>query len=149
MKFRIVLAQLLVLGLFACSSDPTTSGGHDAGVPDDGSMGAMDSGGGSNDSGIGADSSASKPATPQLLGVAKLSGGLHVTWKLNDTGLTGTELWRKKDTGSYAKLTGLPGTATSYHDASASTGGANYCYQVMTLKGSEMSDMSNEVCGTP
>jgi hypothetical protein len=68
--------------------------------------------------------------------------------EVNDTGLTGVQLWRKKDSGTYAKEFTLPGTATSQHDEGAMAPGM-YCYQVMTIRGADMSDMSPEKCGTP
>ncbi len=96
----------------------------------------------------GTDAATGQPATPEVLSVEPLAGGLHVMWKLNATGLTGVQLWRKKDSGSYAKAFSLPGTATSQHDEGATAPGT-YCYQVMTVKGAEMSEMSPEKCGTP
>lgn len=89
------------------------------------------------------------PATPTVVSVAKMGGALHVTWKLNNTGLTGVELWRKKDAGTYSKVVSVPGTATSYHDTSANAAGATYCFQVKAIKGDMTSDASNEMCGTP
>ena len=106
----------------------------------------MDSGAGGVDSAMEASSAA--PATPEVVSVEPLGGGLHVIWKLNDTALTGVQLWRKKGTGTYAKAYSLPGSATSQHDGAAVAPGP-YCYQVMTSRGSEMSAMSPEKCGTP
>ena len=109
---------------------------------------AVDGGGGS-DAGESMDGMAmGKPGTPQIAAVAKMGGALHVSWKLNDTGLTSVELWRKKATGDYAVAYTLPGSATSQHDMQA-TDSAQYCYKVMTHRDSDMSDMSNEMCGTP
>jgi hypothetical protein len=149
----IAFAFLLAVGV-GCSSS-TTSTATDAGsepiadaaTHDDGGTGTVvDSGSGAVDS--GAEAASSKPATPTVVSAEPLGGGLHVTWKLNDTGLTGVQLWRKKDSGAYAKAYTLPGTATSQHDGAATAPGT-YCYQVMTIRGSDMSDMSPEKCGTP
>jgi hypothetical protein len=149
----IAFAFLLAAGV-GCSSS-TTSTATDAGSEqaadaathdDGGTATGVDSGSGAADS--GAEPASSKPATPTVASVEPLTGGLHVTWKLNDTGLTAVELWRKKDSGAYAKAYTLPGTATSQHDEAAMAPGM-YCYQVMTIRGSDMSDMSPEKCGTP
>lgn len=142
------LVAVSVSGVLACSSStsPATISG-DSGMSDDASMTDHDSGV-TTDSGVSADATGT-PMTPQVSGVNKMAGALHVTWKLNDTGLSAVQLWRKKDAAAYAKLVSLPGTATSYHDTSASMAGANYCFQVMTLRGDSMSAMSAEVCGTP
>jgi hypothetical protein len=90
-----------------------------------------------------------KPITPQVTMVMKMGGALHATWKLNDKSLTGVELWRAKDAEPAAKVVGLPGTATSYHDTGASTSSSKYCYQVMTVRAGETSEMSNAVCASP
>ena len=128
----IAFAFLLVFTGAGCSSTTTptpsaTDAGSehpaDAGTHDDSGSGAVDS---------GADAASGKPATPEVLSVEPLAGGLHVMWKLNGTGLTGVELWRKKDAGTYAKAYTLPGTATSQHDEAAMAPG-KYCYQVMTI----------------
>lgn len=142
----VPFALLLALAGAGCSSTTTpTSTSADSGA-DSGLQAPVDSGTGALDS--GAEAASGKPATPQVVSVEPLAGGLHVTWKLNGTGLTGVELWRKKDAGTYAKAFSLPGTATSQHDDGATAPGT-YCYQVMVVRGSEMSDMSPEKCGTP
>ena len=145
MRTLALLASAFVLSSLGCSSssDGPTTGATDTGMGMGTDMGT--------DGPMGADAdetSASKPATPTLVGVEKLSGALHVTWTLNDTGLTNVFLFRKKDAGAYAKAYTLPGTATSQHDMGAMAG-STYCYQVQTVKGGVMSDLSNEKCGTP
>ena len=143
-SFAFVLAFVGV----ACSSSTSAPTPADSGTPatpaDSGPEG-VDSGGGVDS---GAEAASGKPATPEVVSVAPLSGGLHVTWKLNGTALTGVELWRKKDTGAYAKAYTLPGTATSQHDGAATAPGM-YCYQVKTVRDSETSELSAEKCGTP
>jgi hypothetical protein len=89
-----------------------------------------------------------KPATPTIVSVMKMGGNLHVTWKLNSTGVSSVYLFRKKDAGTYEKAYTLPGTATSQHDTGASAPGT-FCYQVQTVKAGVESDLSNEMCGTP
>lgn len=155
MRHSSIAFALLLAGGFGCSSNTTstvTDAGSehaDGGTHDGTGTGTeVDSGSGAVDSGGDAEPASSKPATPTVVSAAPLGGGLHVTWKLNDTGLTGVELWRKKDSGTYAKAYTLPGTATSQHDGAATAPGM-YCYQVMTIRGSDMSDMSPEKCGTP
>lgn len=142
-----LIPSVLALCVFGCSSGTTTGTGADADTSTS-DTGTADADGGA-DAELVVDAAVTKPITPQIASVAKMSGALHVTWKLNDTGLSGVELWRKKDAGTYAKLLGLPGSATNYHDTSADAAGSNYCYQVMTVKGDAASDKSNEVCGTP
>ena len=146
MKYSVVsFACVLAVAAVACSSTTTHTP-----TPSDADAGEHvmheDSGASEVDSGV--EASSSKPATPAVVSVEPLAGGLHVTWKLNGTGLTGVELWRKKDAGTYAKAFSLPGSATSQHDEGASAPGT-FCYQVMTIRGSEMSEMSAEKCGTP
>jgi hypothetical protein len=93
-------------------------------------------------------STAAKPHAPTIVSVAQMAGNLHVTWKLNDTGLTSVYVFRKKDAGTYEKAYTLPGSATSQHDTGASAPGT-FCYQVQTVKDGVESDLSNEMCGTP
>ena len=142
-KFLFVAA----ITLAGCSSSSTSS--TDGGSSQD-TGASSDSGGTVDGSSSGMDSgdAAAMPAKPQLLSAEPLGGGLHVMWKLNDTGLTAVHLMRKKDAGAYAMAYTLPGSATSQHDAAATAPGM-YCYQVQTMRGDAMSDLSNEVCGTP
>ncbi len=156
MRTTYAIAALLI-SAFGCSSSsdaPTTTA--DSGVPTDTAMAAdtapMDSGmdmGGAVDTGMVDDTPAGKPVAPTMAAVEKMAGSLHLTWKLNDTGLSSVLVFRKKDGGTYAKVYTLPGSATSQHDMSASTTGSTYCYQVQTVKAGASSDLSNELCGTP
>ena len=160
MRTSIVFLAALTITPFGCSSSadgPSTA--TDSGAGTDSGMGtdtatAMDSGMdmGGEDTMTGSDADAAsttKPAAPTLVSVEKMSGSLHVTWKLNDTGLTNVFVFRKKDAGAYAKAYTLPGTATAQHDMGASSAGSTYCYQVQTVKAGAMSDLSNELCGSP
>ena len=153
-SIALALAAASVFGLLSagvgCSSDSTptpTDPAIDASAVHHPGSGTTEDSGPVADSG-GDSGGSSKPATPDVVSVEPLAGGLHVTWKLNGTKLTGVELWRKKDSGTYAKAFSLPGTATSQHDEGAKAPG-KYCYQVMTVRGDEMSEMSAEKCGTP
>ncbi len=146
MKYSVLsVASVLALAAVACSSTTTQT---PTPTPVDAGEHAMPEDSGASEVDSGAEAASGKPTTPALISVEPLAGGLHVTWKLNGTGLTGVELWRKKDAGTYAKAFSLPGTATSQHDEGAAAPGT-YCYQVMTIRGSEMSEMSAEKCGTP
>ncbi len=152
MHFTIRLAShFLAVAALACSSESHPEAAHADGTHDTGMIAAdsavvaqPDSGTTPSDAG-----SASMPITPTLLSAVPMGGGLHVTWRLNDTGLNGVELWRNKDAGAYGKLVSLPGSAKAYHDASASGGSSTYCFKVKTLKGDMASELSNEVCGKP
>ena len=122
------------------ASHDAGSAGRDAGTatpPDDSGTTAADTG-----------TTGGKPATPAVVSAEKLAGGLHVVWKLNDTGLTAVELWRKKDQGTFARVFSLPGTAVDQHDEGATAPGT-YCFQVKTFRGTAESDFSPEKCGTP
>jgi hypothetical protein len=96
----------------------------------------------------GGETAAVKPATPTIVGIMSMGGAPHVTWKLNDKGLTSVILWRKSGAGEYAKAYTLPGTATDQHDGAAS-GAGPHCYKVETVRGDLHSDLSNEKCLTP
>jgi hypothetical protein len=103
-----------------------------------------------DDMGMPDTANAPKPATPTMNGVMVMSGSLHVSWTLNDTGLSSVELWRKDGSaGTYAKVYTLAGTATSKMDTTATNTSTTYCYQLKTIKGGVASDFSNEKCGTP
>ena len=155
---RLLVLPLFCLAFVGCSSDASTTttdtGGTaadtgtavDTGTVDDTGT-PTDTGTAPTDTGTAGDT-ATKPATPTITTIAKMGGNLHVSWKLNDTGLTNVELWRAKDGGTYAKAYTLPGTATSQHDTGASAPGT-FCYQVYNVKGGVKSDPSPEKCGTP
>ncbi len=143
-SFNVVLfISVVIAGCSSGTTSPPEDGGH-----------AAHEGGMHEDSGPtppvdgGSEAAAGKPVTPQILTVDPMAGSLHVTWKTNDTALTGVELWRKKDTGTYAKAYTLPGMATSQHDT-AGTAPGTYCYQVKTIRGTDESEFSPEKCGTP
>ena len=155
----VLVALSAVLVAAGCSSggSGTPSAPSDGAVadPDMGDAGMGDTNPGSDtnappgDSAPADDTAATKPATPALAAVMPMSGALHVSWKLNDTALTGVELWRKNGTGAYAKAYSLPGSATSQHDMKANDASMTYCYQVKTLRGAAASELSPEMCGHP
>ena len=157
MKISSVVSPLAVLLIAGCGmADMNMEGGmamdggmsmdHDMTEPDAAAAGADAAGGGAD--AATADAATSKPATPQLLGVVKMAGSLHVSWRLNDTNLATVEVWRKKDAGAYAKAYTLTGAATSQHDTAASSQGT-YCYHVRTTRAGVGSEISNEICGSP
>lgn len=153
---RLGLATLLVLSVVAsaCSSAAADGGGT---PPEDAAADASGANDGGSDDAASTETSTpaddaaplGAPKAPTVTGAMPMGGALHVTWKLNDTGLTNVELWRKDGAGAYAKVYTLPGTATSQHDAAASVVGTTYCFQVKTLRGGLESPLSNEKCGTP
>jgi len=149
---RSIFVGVFLCSLAACSSSssggpvaPTDTGAatdtavDDTAVTEDTAV---------EDTAVADDTAPAKPKTPTISGIAQMGGALHVSWKLNDTGLTNVELWRKKDAGTYAKAYTLPGTATNQHD-SAATAPGTYCYQVYTVRSGVTSDPSPEKCGTP
>lgn len=145
----LVLVTSLALG---CSSSSDTSpGSTDSGsAPNDtatSDTSELDMGM-DTEMDMGGPEAASKPMTPEIVDVMPMSGALHVSWKLNDTGLDNVLVWRNKDAGAYAIAYTLPGTATSQHDMDAMAPGT-YCYKVQTKRGGVTSDESAEKCGTP
>lgn len=135
---------------------PTTTSDSGAGVAetsplDDGGS-TLDDGGIVDETGetsVGDVAPSSAPATPTITAVAPMSGSLHVTWTLNDTGLTKVELSRKEDDGDYAVVFTLGGDATSQHDMDANDSSVSYCYQVVTYRGDVPSAPSAEQCASP
>lgn len=156
MRRLVLLASLFVLPSFALacssSSDAGSTAIDDAGdgtdTATDDSAAAADTGSAA-DTATASDAPATAPKTPTITGLMQMAGGLHVTWKLNDTGLSSVELWRKDGAGTYAKVYTLPGTATSQHDAKANVAGTTYCFQVKTIRAGMESQFSPEKCGTP
>lgn len=144
------LGLVLVAGCSSTSEEPapvTTAdtGSTAADAPDTIDAATEDT---STSSDVAPETPATPPAAPSMVSVVKMAGNLHVTWKLNDTGLTNVELWRKKDAGEYAKVLTLPGKATNQHDTGAVAPG-EYCYKVKTLRAGLESEFSGEMCGTP
>ena len=155
-----VFLCLFASALLHCSSQPSAPDTSDAASQADARASASDSGTGKIDatpeldSGAtlpegAADSSSQAPVAATLKSVEKLGGGLHVTWTLGEAGLSSVELWRKQDSAAYAKRVGLPGTATSYHDASLPNGSSSYCYKLKETRAVMDSEFSNEICGVP
>lgn len=157
MRRLVLIASLFVLPSFAlaCSSSSDTGSTAPQDDAGDGADTATDDTAPADDTGTAADTApandapATAPNTPAVTGVMKMAGALHVTWKLNDTGLSSVELWRKTGTGAYAKAYTLPGSATSEHDTAASVVGTTYCYQVKTIRAGMESQLSVEKCGSP
>lgn len=89
---------------------------------------------------------ATKPATPTIVSVMPMAGAYHVTWKLNDTGLTKVELWRSNDGAAATLVKALAGSATNLHDGAATGTTVKYCWTVKTFRGDLASDPSPEKC---
>ncbi|MBI2394786.1 MAG: hypothetical protein HYV09_34775 [Deltaproteobacteria bacterium] len=87
------------------------------------------------------------PITPRVYSVAIMGSNLHVSWKLNDTGLSKVYLLRKKNDGEYAIAYTLSGKATNIHDSGAYAPG-KFCYRVQTERSGLKSELSNEMCRT-
>ena len=121
----LALGLALVLACVGCSGD-----------------GADGQGGGA------ATSTAPGLSAPTVVSLTETKGsgkGLNITWTLADANLTGVEVWRKADSGSYAKVTTVTGTTTAYFDATA-TGMRTYCYELKALRGAAESGLSKSKC---
>jgi hypothetical protein len=145
------LALLLgaTLGLVACSDDSSsaTAQNDDTGVTAE-TAAPVDTGT-SGDDAIAANDVApdvAKPSTPEIVSVMPMAGDWHVTWKLNDTGLTKVELWRSNDGAPATLVRAFGGTAKDWHDGAASGTVVKYCYTVKTFRGELASDASPEKC---
>lgn len=132
---------ILTTFLAACSDTaaPTDAGAVTDGASND-AVTATDDGGG--------DAATPTLPAPTITTIMKMGGALHVSWSLNASGLSGVEVWRKKDAGTYALAYTLSGTTTSQMDSKATAPGT-YCYQVVNLQGGVTSDKSPEKCATP
>lgn len=151
-RFVIALSLVLPPLATACSSNGADTGPlpqDDAADMSDVAMDdtmADDTGSAAADTAVGP---ATAPKTPTVTAVMQMQGALHVTWKLNDTGLSSVELWRKDGAGAYAKVYTLPGSALAQHDTQATNKATTYCYQVKTIRAGMESALSAEKCGSP
>ncbi len=125
-----VICSVTVAGMLVASG----CGGNDTGAGGSAGNGSAGSGG----------SSAGKPAAPTLLKAAILAGGVHLSWKDNSSDEDSFLIMRKEGSGSFATLTMVPKDIAQYHDATV-TMGKPYVYMVHGMKGSALSDPSNEV----
>lgn len=143
------LPPFLCLPLFlACSSDPAD---HGSGAPHDDAGASTEAGStapaadaGTSDATVG-----TPPAAPTISTVAKMAGGLHVTWKNGQKDCDTVEGERKSDTEEYKVVFTVPGVADNKHDALGLSAGKIYTYRVRCKKGDTASAYSNEKAGTP
>jgi len=142
-----------VLSQVGCSSDDDHTA-HDTDTGTSGSdTSATDDASGTDTATPGSDvaaddtaADAARPNTPEVVSVMPMAGAWHVTWKLNDTGLTKVELWRSNDGAAATLVKALGGTARDYHDGAATGSVVKYCYTVKTFRGTLASDSSAEKC---
>ncbi len=139
-------ALLLIFLCSSCTSAVSTDAGTTASSDATSDAASVNDSASTAESGTSTD--AGKPETPEMVSVVQMAGNLHTRWKLNDSDLTGVELWRKKDGGEFALAYTLPGTAVDLHDGQAVAPGT-YCYHVITVRGSGHSDASPDKCGSP
>ena len=73
---------------------------------------------------------------------------LIATWQYTSTGQTGFSIERKLgSTGTYAQITTVGSTVTSYTDASV-VSASMYCYRTQAFNSTQTSAYSNEACQT-
>ena len=122
---HVTVVVTLALGIASCGDDASHHGG---------SAGSGGSGG-------------AKPAAPSMLTAMPLSGGAHLTWKDNSSDEEMFMIMRKEGSGNFATLTMIPFDMTQYHDATTMTG-KTYTFMVHAMRGSALSDPSNEAMVT-
>lgn len=130
----LVLAAALSAG---CSSTSTAPGG-------DGKDAAADAPGPEE----GGSGDASAPSPPQLRGLMKMAGALHVQWTLPTNPCDAVEVERKAGAAEFAVAYTLPGDVDNKHDAAASTD-AMYTYRLRCKRGEAYSSYSNEMSANP
>jgi len=90
---------------------------------------------------------------PTIKIVAKMAGGLHVTWTNNQADCDAIEGERKSDADAYKVAFTVPdGSVDNKHDAPnnpALTAGKTYTYRLRCKKGSDYSPYSSEKSGVP
>ena len=142
-------AVLAVLpGLAAGCSSATNDdhgGAHDSGADGASTPTATPS---STDGGSSADA-ATPLAAPTIGSIAKMAGGLHVTWKNAQKDCDKIEGERKSDAEPYKVAFSVPGVADNKHDAVGLAAGTVYTYRLRCVKGDSVSDYSAEKTGTP
>lgn len=147
LKYSTLAVIALLVGCSSESAD-THDGAHDTGAAATDSA-ATDTGTAATDSepaDAAPETPAVKPATPEVINVMPMAGAWHVTWKLNDTGLTKVELWRSNDGAEATLVKAFGGTAKDWHDGVAVGTTVKYCWKVKTFRNAEASDLSAEKC---
>jgi hypothetical protein len=142
------LALLCILAAIGCSSESTTppTTTADTGTAADTSTATDTESPGDAVAADDVAADAAKPVTPEVVSVAPMAGAWHVTWRLNDTGLTKVELWRTNDGAAATLVKAFAGTAKDWHDGAATGTIVKYCYTVKTFRGTLESSPSAEKC---
>jgi len=89
------------------------------------------------------------PLAPTISSIAKMAGGLHVTWKNAQKDCDKVEGERKSGAEPYAVAFSVPGVADNKHDAVGLSAGTLYTYRLRCIKGGSASEYSAESTGTP
>ncbi len=79
-----------------------------------------------------------------MLTATPLAGGVHLTWRDNSSDEDMFMIMKKEGSGAFTTLPSLPANTTQYHDT-ATRSGRTYTYMVHAMRGSDISDPSNEV----
>lgn len=75
-----------------------------------------------------------KPAAPRMTGTLNSEKGIVINWSAVKN-VSGYEIWRSVNGGSFAKLATVTGTdKVSYEDINAAAGGTKYMYRVYAYK---------------
>ena len=132
----------------ACSADMTEDHGvtHDDGGAGDSSTTPTPS---PTDGGAGGDAAVAPLVAPTISGIAKMAGGLHVTWKNAQKDCDKVEGERKSDAEPYKVAFSVPGAADNKHDAVGLTAGTVYTYRLRCVKGDSVSQYATAQTGTP
>jgi hypothetical protein len=152
----LFIGILLGATIVACGDDKgggsTSSSG---GGTSSGSSGETTSGGGGalgTDAGSSGASGTPAPKTigaPQITELMKMTGSLHVMWKLpKDTECDKIEAERKSATEPYKAVWSTPGDVDNKHDGTA-TADTTYTYRLRCKVGSDYSGYSNEMSKNP
>lgn len=143
------LGIALVLSALAggCSSDATDDhgGAHGDGGADDSTTPTPSA----TDGGAASDAAVAPLVAPTISSIAKMAGGLHVTWKNAQKDCDKVEGERKSATETYKVAFSVPGVADNKHDALGLTPGTEYTYRLRCVKGDTVSDYSAEKAATP
>ena len=92
--------------------------------------------------------SSSKLQAPMLMHVVPMDGALHVKWMNMQDDCDMVDAESKMEGMSYGKAFSVPGSVDNKMDAAA-TDDMTYTYRLRCMKGSEMSDYSNEMSANP
>lgn len=144
----IALGIVLAAGLAACGGDDkgsstSSSGGSSSGTTSS-SSGGSSSGATETDAGA---TTTPKAAGPEITRMMKMTGSLHVSWKL-PAECDQVELERKDGAAEYKVVFTLPGTVDNKHDGTA-TKDMTYTYRARCSLGSDYTEYSNEMSGNP